>query len=135
MGSLILGLYDEEGDLHHVGVATSFSAARRKELVAEVAPYEDGALDDHPWAAWGGTDAEASRMPGAPNRWNAKKDMTWTALRPELVAEVAYEHLQSGRFRHATRLQRFRPDRDPRSCTYDQLEQVAPYELHKIFGV
>jgi ATP-dependent DNA ligase len=134
VGSLILGLYDGEGDLHHVGVATSFSAARRKELVAEIAPYEDGALDDHPWASWGGTDAEASRMPGAPNRWNATKDMSWTALRPELVAEVAYEHLQSGRFRHATRLLRFRPDRDPASCTYDQLEQVAPYELHKIFA-
>jgi ATP-dependent DNA ligase len=135
VGSLLLGLYDESGDLHHVGVATSFTAARRRELVAEVAPYEAGALDDHPWATWGGADAEASRMPGAPNRWNATKDMSWTALRTELVAEVAYEHLQSGRFRHATRLVRFRPDRDPRSCTYDQLEQVAPYELHRIFGV
>lgn len=135
IGSLLLGLYDEDGDLHHVGVATSFTAKRRAELVDEIAPYERDALGEHPWKDWGGAGAEAARMPGAPSRWNAKKDLSWTALRPELVAEVAYEHLQSGRFRHATRLVRFRPDRDPASCTYDQLEQVAPYELHKIFGV
>jgi ATP-dependent DNA ligase len=135
VGSLLLGLYDGDGDLHHMGVATSFSAARRAELVDAVAPYETDALRDHPWAAWGGAGAEAGRMPGAPNRWNATKDMSWTALRPELVAEVAYENVQSGRFRHATRLVRFRADKDPRSCTFDQLEQVAPYELHAIFGV
>jgi ATP-dependent DNA ligase len=136
IGSLLLGLYDDEGVLHSVGVATSFTAARRKELVAEMAPYETDALADHPWREWGGADADAAaRMPGAPSRWNAKKDLSWSPVRPELVAEVAYEHLQSGRFRHATRLLRFRPDRDPRSCTYAQLEQVAPYELHKIFGV
>jgi ATP-dependent DNA ligase len=135
VGSLLLGLYDEAGDLHHMGVATSFSAARRKELVAEVQPFEADALADHPWRAWGGAGADAGRMPGAPNRWNAAKDMSWTALRPELVAEVAYEHVQSGRFRHATRLVRFRPDRDPHSCTFAQLEEVPPYELHKIFGV
>jgi len=136
IGSLLLGLYDDDGVLHSVGVATSFTAARRKELVAEVAPYETDALADHPWREWGGADGDAAaRMPGAPSRWNAKKDLSWSPLRTELVAEVAYEHLQSGRFRHATRLLRFRPDRDPRSCTYAQLEQVAPYELHKIFGV
>jgi ATP-dependent DNA ligase len=145
IGSLLIGLYDDQGDLHHMGVATSFTAARRKELVAEVAPYEPGALEGHPWAEWGGARIESSegrgegaggaRMPGAPNRWNAAKDMSWTALRIELVAEVAYEHVQSGRFRHATRLVRFRPDKEPRSCTFEQLEQVAPYELHKIFGV
>ena len=137
VGSLLLGLYDEAGALHHMGVATSFTAARRKELVAEVAPYEADALADHPWRDWG-TPTEAGdggRMPGAPNRWNATKDMSWTALRTELVAEVAYEHVQSGRFRHATRLVRFRPDRDPRTCTFEQLEQVPPYELHRIFGI
>ncbi len=137
VGSLLLGLYDDEGALHHMGVATSFTAARRKELVAEVAPYEADALAEHPWAGWGtpaGAD-EGGRMPGAPNRWNATKDMSWTALRVELVAEVAYEHVQSGRFRHATRLVRFRPDRDPHTCTFGQLEQVPPYELHRIFGI
>ena len=130
------------GDLHNMGVATSFSAARRKELVAEVAPYEPDALVDHPWASWAeaagaelGPDGDVTRMPGQGHRWNAKKDMSWTALRPELVAEVAYEHVQSGRFRHATRLVRWRLDKDPRSCTFEQLEEVAPYELHKIFGV
>ena len=142
VGSLLLGLYDDTGDLHNMGVATSFSAARRKELVDEIAPYEPDALVDHPWASWAeaagaemGDDGEVTRMPGQGHRWNAKKDMSWSALRPELVAEVAYEHVQSGRFRHATRLVRWRPDKDPRSCTFDQLEEVAPYELHKIFGI
>ncbi len=135
VGSLLIGLYDDDGDLHHMGVATSFSAARRRELVDEVAPYERDALVDHPWREWGGAGADATRMPGSPNRWNATKDMSWTALRPELVAEVAYEHVQSGRFRHATRLRHFRPDRDPATCTFAQLEQVPPYELHRIFGV
>ena len=135
VGSLLLGLYDDDGALHHMGVATSFTAARRKELVAEVLPYERDALAAHPWRDWGGAGAEAGRMPGSPNRWNATKDMSWTALRTELVAEVAYEHVQSGRFRHATRLVRFRPDRDPRTCTFAQLEQVPPYELHRIFGI
>jgi ATP-dependent DNA ligase len=137
IGSLLLGLYDEHGVLHHVGVATSFTAARRGELVAEMAPYEAGALEGHPWRDWGGVagDGETTRMPGAPSRWNAKKDLSWHPLRPELVAEVAYEHLQGDRFRHATRLVRFRPDRDPASCTYAQLEQVTPYELHQIFAL
>jgi ATP-dependent DNA ligase len=137
VGSLLLGLYDDAGTLHHVGVATSFSAARRAELVEEVAPYEADALVDHPWRDWGNVEAHGTggRMPGAPSRWNAPKDMTWSPLRIGLVAEVAYEHLQGDRFRHATRLVRFRPDRDPASCTYDQLEQVVPYELHRIFAL
>ena len=135
VGSLLIGLYDDVGALHHMGVATSFTAVRRAELVDVVAPYERDALDDHPWRSWGGAGAEAARMPGSPSRWNAKKDLSWTALRLEMVAEVAYEHVQSGRFRHATRLVRFRPDREPSTCTFAQLEQVAPYELHKIFGV
>ena len=137
IGSLLLGLYDEEGTLHHVGVATSFTAARRAELVAEMAPLEPGALDGHPWREWGNVEAhgDGTRMPGAPSRWNATKDMTWSPVRPELVAEVAYEHLQGDRFRHATRLVRFRPDRDAGSCTYAQLEQVTPFELHRIFAL
>jgi ATP-dependent DNA ligase len=136
IGSLLLGLYDDAGGLHHMGVATSFTAARRKELVDEVASYERDALADHPWKGWGSAiEGDATRMPGAPHRWNATKDMSWVALRPELVAEVAYENVQSGRFRHATRLVRFRPDRDPRTCTFEQLEQVPPYELHRIFGI
>ncbi len=136
VGSLLLGLYDDAGNLHHMGVATSFTAARRVELLDEVAPHEPDALTDHPWREWGGAvEAVAARMPGAPHRWNASKDMSWVALRPELVAEVAYENVQSGRFRHTTRLQRFRPDRDPRTCTFAQLEQVPAYELTRIFGL
>jgi ATP-dependent DNA ligase len=135
VGSLLLGLYDENGTLHHVGVASSFTARRRKELLGELAPYLEGALEGHPWRDWAEAEAHASgRMPGGQSRWNAKKDMTWTPLRPELVAEVAYEQVQSGRFRHSARLLHWRPDRDPKSCTYAQLEEVAPYELATIFG-
>jgi ATP-dependent DNA ligase len=135
VGSLLLGLFDDGGTLHHVGVASSFTARRRKELLGELAPYLDHALDGHPWRDWAEAEAHASgRMPGAPSRWNAKKDMTWTPLRPELVAEVAYEQVQGGRFRHSARLLHWRPDRDPRSCTYGQLDEVAPYELTAIFG-
>ena len=136
VGSLLLGLYDDDGVLHHMGVATSFTAARRKELVSEVAPYERDALADHPWRDWGGAGAEAAaacqgrRTAGTPPR-----TCRGPPLRTELVAEVAYEHVQSGRFRHATRLVRFRPDRDPLTCTFAQLEQVPPYELHLIFGI
>ncbi|MGE3620991.1 MAG: ATP-dependent DNA ligase [Acidimicrobiia bacterium] len=135
IGSLLLGLFDGAGRLNHVGVATSFTAARRRELVDELAPLRERALEDHPWREW--AEAQASfggRMPGGMNRWNATKDMSWEPVRPELVAEVRYEHVLSGRFRHAARLVRFRPDREPRSCTYDQLEEVAPAELAAIFG-
>jgi ATP-dependent DNA ligase len=136
VGSLLLGLWDDAGNLNHVGVATSFTAARRKELVAEIKPLRKGALDDHPWKEWADMAAQAQaegRMPGGMNRWNATKDMSWEPLRPERVAEVAYEHMQGNRFRHASRLVRWRPDREPRSCTYDQLEVVAPLELREIF--
>jgi ATP-dependent DNA ligase len=137
VGSLLLGLYNDDGGLNHVGVATSFTAARRKELVDEIEPYRDKAIDAHPWRDWYDADAHAAnegRMPGAPSRWNAKKDLSWEPLRPELVCEVGYEHMQGNRFRHATRLVRWRPDKDPSDCTYDQLEEVAPYELAQIFG-
>jgi len=139
VGSLLLGLFDSVGTLHHVGVASSFAAPMRKQLGAEVKPLEKDALRDHPWKEWGehGGDSPETgqRMPGAPSRWNSKKDMTWTPLRPERVAEVAYEHLQGDRFRHTARFQRWRADRDPQSCTYEQLESPVPIELTEVFGV
>jgi ATP-dependent DNA ligase len=136
VGSLLLGLYDDDGDLHHVGVASSFAAPMRAQLAEEIAPLEDGALDDHPWREWAAAQTdETTRMPGAGNRWNAKKDMSWVPLRIERVAEVAYEHLQGDRFRHTARFHRWRPDRDPASCTYGQLESPVPIELHEVFGV
>ncbi|TLF77808.1 ATP-dependent DNA ligase [Nocardia cyriacigeorgica] len=137
VGSLLLGLYDDEGNLHHVGVASSFTAARRKQLVGELEPWRENALDNHPWRNWADAAAQASaegKMPGGMSRWSAGKDLSWVALRPELVAEVRYEHVQSGRFRHGGRLVRFRTDRTPESCTYAQLDEVAPAELAAIFG-
>lgn len=131
VGSLLLGLFDEAGVLHHVGVASSFTAARRVELVGELEPLREGALEGHPWRAWG----EASgRMPGGQSRWSVGKDLSWEPLRPEWVAEVRYEHVAGGRFRHMSRLVRFRVDRTPESCTYGQLEVVAPAELGMLFG-
>jgi ATP-dependent DNA ligase len=139
VGSLLLGLYDDAGTLHHLGVTASFSMARRKELVEEVAPYriapgEAGAAG-HPWAQWADAEAhEGKRLPGGMSRWNAGKDLSFELLRPELVVEVAYDHLQGDRFRHATTFRRWRPDRDPTSCTYAQLETVVPAELAALFG-
>ena len=119
VGSLMLGLFDDAGNMHHVGVATSFSAARRKELLDELAPYRTKGddLGDHPWAEWARAEAhqEGKRLPGAGNRWNAGKDMSWTPLKLGLVAEVAYDGMQGDRFRHATQRVRWRPDRAPRS--------------------
>jgi ATP-dependent DNA ligase len=139
IGSLLLGLYDDDGVLHHVGVATSFTAKRRAELVAEVGPYRLDDVEDHPWSAWYRAEAHEAgggtgRMPGAPSRWNAKKDLSWTPLRPDLVCEVAYDHLQGDRFRHATRLVRWRADKQPAQCTYDQLELPPPAELADVLG-
>jgi ATP-dependent DNA ligase len=135
IGSLMLGLFDDAGNMHHVGVATSFSVARRKELVAELEPYRTDALDGHPWADWANAEAhnEGKRLPGAGNRWNANKDMSWTPLRLGLVAEVAYDGMQGDRFRHATQLVRWRSDREPRSCTYDQLDRPVPELLERVF--
>jgi len=139
VGSLLLGLYDDDGVLHHVGVASSFSASARIELLADLEPHRDGALDDHPWRGWAEAEADAEavgqRRPGAQSRWNAGKDLSWEPLRLGLVAEVAYEHMQGDRFRHTARFQRWRPDREPASCTYEQLEVPVPMELHDIFGV
>ncbi|MFC9997442.1 ATP-dependent DNA ligase [Nocardia sp. NPDC127526] len=136
VGSLLLGLFDEEGNLHHVGVASSFTAARRKELVAELAPLRDNALENHPWKNWADAAAQAKaegKMPGGVSRWTGGKDLSWEPLRAELVAEVRYEHVMAGRFRHGGRLVRFRDDRTPESCTYAQLDEVAPAELATIF--
>jgi len=137
VGSMLLGLYDDEGRLHHIGVASSFTAAKRPELRDFLKPYEEGALDDHPWQEWAEAQGQVlgQRVPGAQSRWNADKDLSFTPLRIELVAEVAYENLLNGRLRHGARFQRWRPDRDPDSCTYAQLDQAAPYELHEIFGI
>jgi ATP-dependent DNA ligase len=134
VGSLLLGLYDETGVLQHVGVTSSFTMQRRKELAEELAPLRKNALANHPWREWGGADAESSRMPGAQSRWSAGKELSWEALRIERVCEVKYDHLQGDRFRHATVFQRFRPDRKPDDCRYDQLEVTTPYELAKVFG-
>lgn len=137
VGSLLLGLYDDEKNLHHVGVASSFTAVRRTSLIDELAPYRENALAEHPWREWADAAAQAASagtMPGGISRWSGGKDLSWEPLRPELVAEVRYEHLQSGRLRHGGRLVRFRADRTPDSCTYAQLEEAVPAELHAIFG-
>jgi ATP-dependent DNA ligase len=137
IGSLLLGIYDARGNLNHVGVATSFTAARRRQLVDEIEPVRMTGITGHPWAAWASQGMEPTgggAMPGAPSRWNATKDLSWMPLRSEWVAEVAYEGLIGHRFRHSARLLRWRPDRTPESCTYDQLDTPAPFELTQIFG-
>ncbi len=137
VGSLILGLFDDEGVLHHVGVTSSFKWDRRAELVGELAPLRDNALEGHPWQEWAAWSAQAEergqRMPGATSRWNRGKDLSWEPLRIERVVEVAYDHLQGDRFRHATTFTRWRPDKAPADCRYAQLETTAPYELGDIF--
>ncbi|HEU0243765.1 MAG TPA: ATP-dependent DNA ligase [Candidatus Limnocylindrales bacterium] len=140
VGSLLLGLFDGEGHLHHVGITSSFTWDRREALVAELAPLREGALEGHPWGEWaewasaGSADASGQRLPGATSRWNRGKDLSWEPLRAERVVEVAYDHLQGDRFRHATTFRRWRPDKQPADCRYDQLETTAPYELARIFG-
>ncbi len=135
VGSLLLGLFDDQGVLHHVGVASGFSVAQRRAFVDELAPLRAHALDDHPWRGWAEQQEHAgTRMPGAQSRWNAGKDLSWEPLRVERVCEVAYDHLQRDRFRHATTFRRWRPDREPTSCTYGQLETPVPAELSTVFG-
>jgi ATP-dependent DNA ligase len=134
VGSLLLGLYDDAGVLHHVGVTSSFTMAMRKQLVNELAPLRKDAMKDHPWRDWGGAGAEASRMPGGQSRWSAGKDLSWEPLRIERVCEVKYDHLQGDRFRHATIFLRWRPDKAPKECRYDQLEITTPYELSRVFS-
>ncbi len=131
VGSLLLGLFDDAGLLHHAGVASGFSTARRKEFTELLEPYRKDADVDHVWLREGVPDG---RVPGGPSRWNAGKDLSWEPLRTELVAEVAYDHLQGDRFRHATTFTRWRPDRTPSSCTYDQLDTPVPTELREVFS-
>lgn len=133
VGSLLLGLYDDAGALQHVGVCASFSAEHRRELVEFLAPYRHDALANHPWKSWA-SGGDGQRMPGAQSRWSQGKDLGWESLRPELVAEVAYEHMQGPRFRHMAHFRRWRTDKSPAACTYSQLEVVPPEELSLIFA-
>jgi len=133
VGSLLLGVYDDRGTLQHIGVTSSFTQVKRKQLVEELAPLRENAFENHPWRAW----ADASgmdRMPGGQSRWSAGKDLSWEPLRIERVCEVKYDHLQGDRFRHAATFLRWRPDKQPRDCRYDQLEVTKPYELDRVFS-
>jgi ATP-dependent DNA ligase len=140
VGSLLLGLFDDAGRLHHAGITSSFTWERRGSLVEELAPLREAAIDGHPWAEWaewaavGAADASGQRLPGATSRWNRGKDLSWEPLRAERVVEVAYDHLQGDRFRHATTFRRWRPDRSPTDCRYDQLETTVAFEIGRIFG-
>jgi ATP-dependent DNA ligase len=133
VGSLLLGLFDDSGALHHVGVCASFTTDKRRELVDFLAPYRNDALSGHPWKEWASGEAGTHRIPGAQSRWSQGKDLSWEPLRPELVVEVAYDHMQGDRFRHTAQFRRWRPDKRPRDCTYAQLEVVPPQELAAIF--
>jgi ATP-dependent DNA ligase len=134
IGSLLLGLYDREARLQHVGVTSAFSMAMREQLAQELASLRERAMDHHPWREWAAAGAEMTRMPGAQSRWSAGKDLSWEPLRLERVCEVKYDHMQGDRFRHAAIFLRWRPDEAPKDCTYDQLEVTTPYELAKVFG-
>jgi ATP-dependent DNA ligase len=133
VGSLLLGLFDHSGALQHVGVCASFSDKVRRELVEQLAPYRQDALDGHPWKDWAHADEAEHRRPGAQSRWSQGKDLSWEPLRPELVVEVAYDHMQGSRFRHIAHFRRWRTDKQPADCTYDQLEVVPAQELSEIF--
>ncbi len=133
VGSLLLGLYDEVGTLHHVGVASGFAVALRKSLVGDLASLRKESPEGHPWQQMT-TATDSTRRPGAQSRWNAGKGLSWEAVSPELVCEVGYDHLQGDRFRHATSFRRWRRDREPASCTYAQLEVAVPEELARVFG-
>ena len=140
IGSLLLGLFDADGDLHHVGITSSFTWDKRAVLAEELEPLRANALEGHPWGEWaewasaGAADASGQRLPGATSRWNRGKDLSWEPLRAERVVEVAYDHLQGDRFRHGTTFRRWRPDKPPDACRYDQLETSVPFELARIFG-
>jgi ATP-dependent DNA ligase len=138
VGSLLLGLFDDSGAMQHVGVCASFSDEKRRELVEFLAPYRDDALRNHPWKQWAeyapANGEGEHRMPGGQSRWSQGKDLSWEPLRPELVVEVAYEHMQGPRFRHMAHFRRWRTDKKPSDCTYAQLEVVPPQELAAIFG-
>ena len=133
IGSLLLGLYDDRAKFHHVGVAAAFTTAVRKQLVEELAPLRKNALESHPWRHWAEAMEEGQRMPGGASRWNQGKDLSWEPLRPERVCEVRYDHMQGSRFRHGAHFLRWRPDKRPEDCRYDQLEVTPAYELERIF--
>jgi len=135
VGSLLLGLYNDAGQLQHVGVSASFPMARRRSLLDELAAYRIEDLSEHPWGAWADPEAhQGRRMPGNVSRWNATKDLSFVPLRPQLVVEVAYDHMEGTRFRHTAQFRRWRPDRDPASCTYAQLEEPVNYRLADILS-
>ncbi|AEG91768.1 ATP-dependent DNA ligase [Ramlibacter tataouinensis] len=135
VGSLLLGLYDDAGVLQHVGITSSFTLAVRKQLLEELGPLREHALENHPWRGWAEAEVgDAERMPGAKSRWSGGKDLSWEPLRPERVCEVRYDHLQGRRFRHATTFLRWRDDKPPQACRYDQLETSTPFELAQVFG-
>lgn len=134
IGSLLLGLYDDRGALQHVGVTSSFTMVMRRDLVQVLAPLRENALVSHPWRAWAEADATGTRMPGGQSRWSAGKNLSWEPLRVERVCEVKYDHLQGDRFRHAATFLRWRPDKAPADCRYDQLEVVTPYDLSHVFA-
>jgi ATP-dependent DNA ligase len=135
VGSLLLGLYNDSGELQHVGVCASFPMAKRKELVQFLEPYRRDAMKDHPWSGWAAEPAAATqRRPGAVSRWSQGKDLSWEPLRAELVVEVAYDHMQGDRFRHTAQFRRWRTDKKPHDCTYEQLEVIPPHELREIFA-
>lgn len=137
IGSLLLGLFDDSGGLQHVGVCASFAKEKRRELLEFLTPYRANALESHPWRSWAAPETSSSaeqRMPGGQSRWSQGKDLSWEPLRPELVVEVSYEHMQGRRFRHMAHFRRWRPDKSPSECTYEQLEVVPPHELMRIFS-
>jgi ATP-dependent DNA ligase len=134
VGSLLLGLYDDQGVLHHVGVASAFKREERANLAKLFEPLRENAREGHPWQKWAEWTGDDQRKPGASSRWNRGKDLSWEPLRIERVAEVAYDHLQGTRFRHATHFKRWRPDKPPSDCRYDQCDVTAPFELRQIFG-
>jgi ATP-dependent DNA ligase len=143
VGSMLLGLFDDEGKLHHVGICASFKRERREELAKELEPLRENAREGHPWAKWAPSEAELEaageegapqRKPGATSRWNRGKDLSWEPLRIERVCEVAYDHMQGTRFRHATHFRRWRPDKSPKDCAYSKLDTAPAAEIAKIFG-
>lgn len=134
LGSLLLGLY-ADGSLQHVGVSASFTEKRRAELIEELQPLVCP-ITEHPWGEWQEwAIANPDRVPGTQSRWSAGKDLSFTPLRPDLVLEVKYDHMEGRRFRHTAQFKRWRPDRDPESCGYEQLEKPVSYDLARILGV
>jgi ATP-dependent DNA ligase len=133
VGSLLLGLFDDDGALQHVGVCASFTQEMRRDLVTFLAPYRENALADHPWKARAASGEAGQRVPGGMSRWSQGKDLSWEPVRAELVAEVTYEHMQGARFRHMSHFRRWRTDKKPKDCTYAQLEVIPPHELASIF--